>query len=335
MADDTRYAYAVGRVRALEPRLIDRAVVDRLLQEDEAGLLHWARESPEYAAAFEGVQRPTDFLVGLERRLDGTLGLLQRIAPEPELIETFRLRYDYQNLRILFKARTLDRDPEPAFSRLGTIAPERLAEIVKDEAWLWLPEPLREAWREAEGAAARGATLPVLGALFDNALWRHRLAVVAAHGDEVLDQLYRGTITLHNIVTFIRVKDGAAAREDFDALLLDGGLLERSFFRRHYDEPVQLFLDSLGRTDFARHVLIRGVDALPAERQHWRLDLARDNWNLFFLSHRKTDCFSIAPLAHYYVQMRSEGKLLRTLWLAARAGWDRATTRERLRSIYA
>ena len=119
--------------------------------------------------------------------------------------------------------------------------------------WLWIPETMREAWRTATALLGRDEPLLVASAAFDNAQWRHRLDIVRAYDEPLLEELYREAITLHNIVTFVRVKDGAAPREHFDALLIDGGMLERSFFRRRYDEPVQLFLDSLSHTQPSLH----------------------------------------------------------------------------------
>ncbi len=332
MADDVQYAYAVSRVRALEPRLVDRAQADRLLGEPPEGLLRWAKES-EYATAFADVDDVARFPDGLHRHLGETFALLDRIAPEPELFAAFRLRYDYFNLKALFKARVLELEP-PRLNDLGTVPPDRLREIVADGTWIWLPEEMRAAWRHAERVQSRDASLRVIGAQFENARWRHSLAVARRHGDARLEEFFQQVITVHNIATFLRVKDGAAPREEFDALLLDEGRLDRYFFRRHYDEPVQLFLDSLGRTDYAHHILTRGVEALPDTRAYWRLDIARDNYWLYFLAQTRGDVFGIGPLVYYLVRKKAEGKLLRTLWLAARAGWERNVVRERLRSIY-
>lgn len=333
MVDPTRYAYAVSRVRALETRLIDRALVDRLLGESPEGLLRWAKES-EYAAAFADVEKVAAFPAGLTRHLADTFTLLERIAPVPELIRAFRLRYDYYNLKALFKAQVLE-TPPPALPEMGTIPAARLAEVVHDEAWLWLPTPMRDAWRHAAEVHARGAALRVVGAQFDNARWSHSVAVARAHGDALLEEFFQQVITVHNIATFIRVKDGGAPREEFEALLLDEGRLDRHFFRRRFDEPVQLFLDALGRTDYARHMLTRGVEALPETRTYWRLDIARDNYWLHFLAQWRGEPFSIGPLVYYLLRKKAESKLLRMLWLAARAGWDRAMVRDRLRSVYA
>lgn len=334
MASDTRYAYAVGRVRGLEPQLIDRALVDRLLGESPDGLLRWAKES-DYASAFATVDVAAEFMHGLDRHLAETFAMLERIAPAPDLIRVFRLRYDYFNLGVLFKAHTLEVETPVALSELGTVPPDRLREIVHDQTWLWLAEPLRETWRTAEALAGRGASLRVIGAAFDQGRWRHSLAVAREHDDAQLEEFFQQVITVHNICTFLRVHDGAAPREEFDALLLDEGRLDRHFFRRHYDEPVQLFLDSLGRTDYARHMLTRGVEALPETRAYWHLNVARENYWLYYLARIGADNFGIGPLVYYLLRKKAEGTLLQLLWLAARAGWDRATVRERLRSVYA
>jgi len=332
MADD-RYAYAVARVKVLETRLIDRATVDRLMGETPQGLFEWARES-EYAEAFADVASPLEFPVGLHRHISAVFDLLEKIIPKPEVIHAFRLRYDYHNLRALFKANVLGREAAPALSDLGTIPPDRLANLLRDEMWLWIPDRMRDAWRTAHATLDRGGSLRLANAGFDNARWQHRLALAEQCKEPFLDKMFREAITMHNIITFIRVKDGAANREDIDDLLLDGSVLGRSFFRRHYDEPVQLFLDSLAHTDYARHIMTRATAALSEERAYWRLDVARDNYFVFSVQAHAHDPFGVGPIVHYLVRKKAEGKLLYSLWLAAKAGWHRATMQDRLRSAY-
>jgi V/A-type H+-transporting ATPase subunit C len=106
MADDTRYAYAVARVRGMETRLLDRQWIERLLSETPAGVLKALGDSA-YQDALAGVARPEDVEQGLEKALAETLQTIARVSPEPELIDLFRLRWDVRNLKSLIKASVL------------------------------------------------------------------------------------------------------------------------------------------------------------------------------------------------------------------------------------
>ena len=56
MADDTRYAYAVARVRGMETRLLDRQWIERLLGETAEGALKALSDSA-YQDALERFAR--------------------------------------------------------------------------------------------------------------------------------------------------------------------------------------------------------------------------------------------------------------------------------------
>ena len=106
MADDTRYAYAVARVRGMETRLLDRQWIERLLAETADGAVKALSDSV-YQDAMVDIERPEDIEAGLERALAETLGTVSGISPEPELIDLFRIRWDFRNLKSIVKASVL------------------------------------------------------------------------------------------------------------------------------------------------------------------------------------------------------------------------------------
>jgi len=90
----------------METRLLDRQWIERLLSESPAGVLKALGDSA-YQDALAGVARPEDVEQGLEKALAETLQTIARVSPEPGLIDVFRLRWDFRNLKSLIKASVL------------------------------------------------------------------------------------------------------------------------------------------------------------------------------------------------------------------------------------
>ena len=157
MADDTRYAYAVARIRGMETRLLDHQWIERLLAEDANGALKVLADSA-FQEAVADVGRPEDIEDGLVRSLAETLLTVSALSPEPELIDLFRLRWDFRNLNSLVKASLLKLSDEDMgaggegiglVDGTGTVDLTVLRKAVADSDYVSLPNVLADAARAA------------------------------------------------------------------------------------------------------------------------------------------------------------------------------------------
>lgn len=89
------YAYAVGRVRAIEAHLLDENKIIRMsdAKDYEAAFLV-LRESPFYSALIERLEHPFDFEKLLELDLESSRDLVNKLAPENRLIQAIWKKYD-------------------------------------------------------------------------------------------------------------------------------------------------------------------------------------------------------------------------------------------------
>ncbi len=130
MGYDGRFAYVVGRVRALENRMIDQTRFNRMI--DAEGPLELMRILGETEYSLARDLGPEHY----ERIIDGELArvhaLIEGISPDPVLTGVFRARHDYHNMKVCLKARFAQRDRGNTASELsGITALGRL-----DPAWV-------------------------------------------------------------------------------------------------------------------------------------------------------------------------------------------------------
>jgi len=332
MADDMRYAYAVARVRGMETRLLDRQWIERLLSETPAGVLKALGDSA-YQGALAGVARPEDIEPGLEKAFAETLETIARVSPEPELIDLFRLRWDFRNLKSLIKASVLkmadgDIGLAPA---VGAVGIEVLRKAVEERSFTMLPAVLADAARAALDAYRDTSELAAIDRVCDAALWAHSLATARAKGSDLLTAYLRTEIDLANVKTFMRMKDAGRDATDLAQTLLAGGTLDLSFFRGLLGEP----MDALARAlEFGSYSDLTPIFREWSSEKAYSLERACDNVLLKTLESAKMVAYGIQPLIAYILRRQIEIKLVRTAVIAKLDGLARGDVEERLRTIH-
>ncbi len=138
---DTEFAYGVAKVKALLAAGLDKAFLKRTQE----------AESLETALSLlrdKGYQGDNAEEM-LEHEMEKTYDFLTEISPSKEAISIFRLRRDYQNVKLLLKADALGRDASKLLRRGGNYHPEFLQKALAEKDFSTLGE-LGEIAREAE-----------------------------------------------------------------------------------------------------------------------------------------------------------------------------------------
>ena len=332
MADDTRYAYAVARVRGLETRLLDHQWIERLLGESAEGAVKVLSDSA-YQAAFADVERPEDIESGLERAMAETLDVLAAIAPEPELIDVFRIRWDVRNAKALLKASLLGVENERigVVDGIGTLELGDMRSAIADRDYAMLPEYLTEALRDAEQAYRDRGELVAIDEVLDRALWERTLSVARQSSQAFLVGFFRAEIDLSNLRTFVRMKDAGAERAELLRALIPGGRLDAAFFEGLLGEP----FDALARRlEYGPYPSLAEVLRDWSPERTAQLELLCDDALLAEVESARTTAYGIEPLVAYLVARMLEIKLIRAAVTAKLAGLERPAIESRMRKIH-
>lgn len=287
-----------------------------------------------FAESVAGIQNPGEIGRALIVELRKTYDLLHHIAPEKELIDLFRRRYDFHNLKALLKAKATGAPPNGSLMNLGTYDTEKLAAAVTDEAYRFVPEYIRQTALDAVAEYERTERLFAVSYVCDRSMWSHLLSKALQFGNRLVIDLFREYIDLANVKAFIRIKEFAEDRELLERYHIPGGSYPLSFFIRYMDEQLSLFLSHLEKTDAKRHVLSEGLRMWPEDKSFWRLEAATDNFILHRFYQMRMKLFSIAPLLYYLLRKESDAKLIRTILKCKMIGMERKEIEERVRFLY-
>lgn len=95
--DSSRYAYATGRIRALEVKLIGASRLSRYLEAKSA-------EDIGRMLLENGYPASADPEISLNMELEATYALIRSLSPDPQMIDTLLLARDFHNLKVMLKA---------------------------------------------------------------------------------------------------------------------------------------------------------------------------------------------------------------------------------------
>ncbi|MGQ9778522.1 MAG: V-type ATPase subunit [Bacillota bacterium] len=315
------YGFAVGRIRVLETRLLDRAKLERLAEAaDLAEALAQLGET-EYGPLVAAGLAPTEIAAAELARVRDLVLRLAEGAPE---VDFLLWRWDLQNLKVLLRGE-VDR---VGLNRLGRYRPEEISTwFAKNDPAL--PAFFAEARRSGQEVLARTGDPQMMDAVLDrlyydygSKFWPGRSELLAAY--------WTARIDLFNLKSFVRAKKLGLAPERLRQLLLPGGRVAVEVFLAHladgWDEVAAWWVN----TPYSAILAAGGDPAdLPA------LERAVDNFLLERIKPAKAVPLGLEPVLGYYLAKEHETRLVNLILAAKAARVSPARLKERLRHVYA
>lgn len=333
MATDARYAYAVGRIRAVESRLLDRT---RLARMAEAGTPEEAFRviveagyglSPADPANYNEYER----LLGEE--LDKAYSLIDDISPLKEVVGLFLIKNDYHNLKVILKAEVSAYPGELPVMSQSTIPFDRLKTAVSERKLSGLHPLMSQAVNEALDLYNRTGDPQSLELSVDRACYLHMAQLAEAAGNSFISGLAAAYADLANIKTFLRAKKLGKPKDFLKRALVPAGKLEGRLLEI-YDQPLETALAALKNTSYGK-VGEEGIAAVRDGYSLTRFERLSDDYITAYAAKGRYTAFGPEPLAAYLIAKQTEIRNVRIIMVGKINGMSVETIRERLREIYA
>lgn len=331
--NETTYAYAVGRIRALETRLLDRNKLERMVEAASAQEALKVLSETDYAGLVAELESVHDFEKILQQEIKKVFLLLQQISPQPFLTNLMSLKYDVHNLKVLLKAKFLEETDTEILFPVGTVPLDKLRAIVAEEDFRDLPGTLRQAAEQIIEEFAVSGDPQIIDLFLDRAYYEMLLAAARQERSAFLEGLFVREVDLANIKTFLRVKRMRRNKEFFKKAFLPGGRLTADLFINLLEEPLEFFADRLAMSDYAT-VVGEGVREWLEKGSITRLEKLSDDFILEYLQQGKRMPFGLEPLIGYIYAKETEIKNVRLILVGKINGLPIEAIRERLRNVY-
>ena len=224
--EDTRYGYAVARVRAMEAKLLDDYFFSRLDSESPAGALRLLTDTV-YGPSFSTLENVNEFEAAFEQHLGEILDELQKMIEEPEIISVLRLQYDFHNLKPSFLAfiRRSELDPGQ-LSALGNLPAELLRTCIERNDEAPLSEFFGDVWEESSQIwhqQVEQSPLTGLNEYWDSAYWKRVSTQSHTTGNDFLRKYIQTRIDWENLERIVRKKILEEHELEIEYEVVDGG----------------------------------------------------------------------------------------------------------------
>lgn len=326
---DTDYLALSVRVHAMEGTLLSKERLERLLDAPDREEL--VKLLSQYGF---GDSLPTD-----PAALDAVLSLrwarvtegLADGLPDPRLLEVFKVRYDYHNIKTILKATLSGRSAEGLLMEGGRVPPATLTAAAQGQD-VSLPRPLEQALQEGLEVLSSTGDPQRLDFFLDKAYFSEMATLAKETGSRYLEGYVALMVDTANLRCLVRALRMKKSPEFLKGVLFEGGRVSHSGIlsvaANGGDRLTELYAPTV-LADAAQlgAAALSGGGLTGFER-------ACDNALTRYLGEAKYIPFGEAPVIGFLAALESELVNLRILLAGRQAGLGKDVIRERLRESY-
>lgn len=227
---DTDYLFLTTMLRARESKMLTDERLARLLDAqdfDEAAKLI----SESGYADLSGKTMPAIDAVLNEHRAE-TFHELERFQQAVMLLNVFRFKYDYHNVKVLVKAMRANTDGSPLLSDAGRVPPQKLIEAFITGDRLSLPKAMADAISKAVGILSRTFDPQLSDIEVDRHYYEELSELAKQIGNDFITSYVRLLIDNANLRTVVRTLRMRKDQSFIQNFLIEGGTYRTDLFSK-------------------------------------------------------------------------------------------------------
>ena len=323
--ENQEYAYAVGRIRALEVSLIDKQRFERLLK---AGVEEMGRilVDTDYSHSLSELLNPSTFENALQNEKQRILGLIDSLVFEEDVREFLHLEFDYFNARVLLKGKIFDRDVSDFLVPFGNLDIDDMKQVFDSEEYEKLPKNIVKAIQNAISSYYHYKEPRMIDFTFDRAFIEH---MNMSGYPPFLQDYYRLLTDLTNFRSLLRWKVMELDRSRFRDVLLPGGFIPEGIFLDLIGEPVEQIPGVFSRWIYYP-VFLEGTKYLNTNHSFIRYEAMVEKLLSTYIDKTRYLVFGVEPVIAYYLRKMKEIKNMRIILVGKFNGVEEEILAERL-----
>ncbi|MBQ2061702.1 MAG: V-type ATPase subunit [Oscillospiraceae bacterium] len=323
---DTDYLFLSARIRSLERNLLSKPRTERMLQAETPA--ECAQVLTELGYPPFDPQSEAGLNQALSQVRADLFADLARFMPDPALLDVFKLKYDYHNIKALIKGQGAD--VSALLVDAGRIrAAELAAKYQQTGNWDFLSEPMKSAARESVRVLAETGDPQRSDFVLDKAYFAEMLALAKSSGCDFLVDYVRTQIDAANLRSAVRTTRMHRAATFLQQVLFEGGTVSVERILADISNGVA----QLYRPTPLREAAVLGDEAV-AGGSLTAFEKACDNAVLAKAGEARSVPFGPEVAIGYVAARENEFTAARIIMAGRLAGLDGDTIRERLRDCY-
>ena len=319
---DTDYLFLASRVRALERKLLTAPRIEQLLTAGDVAACSQLLSELGY----EPIHDEASLQASLKQQREAVFSDIARFMPEPELLDVFRLKYDYHNIKTLLK----DRSGGRLLMDAGCIsAADMERQYAESGNWQFLPKEMADAAKEAADVLAETGNPQRSDFILDRAYFAQLRSLAQESRCAYLQEYIRAMIDAANLRSLVRTERLHADPGFLRQVLFDGGSVSVDTIVAHAGNgPAALYRATPFRAAAeAGEEAVKGGSLTAFER-------ACDNAVLLAAGKTRSIPFGVEVVLGYLAAKEAEWTAVRIIMSGRMAGMTADAIRERLRDQY-
>lgn len=265
----------------------------------------------------------------LAKRLDDEIADIAKLAPQKELIDIFRIKYDYHNLKVLVKSE--DEADHRLLVNSGRVSPEVMIRAFEEDDFASFPEIMERAAKSARSVLARSQNPQLSDFEIDRAYFEELSLLASSCGNDFIQGYIKLLIDSANLRTAVRAVRMGKDTEFLSQVLVEGGNISAESIAEHAVEDRDRFAALYERTVLEKSAKL-GVSAMDGGAMT-EFELAVDNEVFGYLKEAAMLPFGAGVVAKYIANFETSITALRMILTGRSSGLEPEIIRERLRDI--
>ena len=316
------FLHITGRIRSLERGLLGRERLERMIEAktDEEALK--VLQDCGYQEALNAEPDLESALSRYRRELFESFG---QAIPVPAVLDVFRLKYDFHNIKTAIKAAARDYDASRLYIDAGTIPVKRLLAAIPDGRGPEIPEDIGAAIAEASETLARTGDPQMADFDLDRAMFAKQAKIALETGSEFLGGYVKLCADASNLRSLCRARRLGRGRDLLRFALTDeGSTAKEKLLDAGQEDLPGLFPGALSAA----------ASAAANGEEMSAVDRLCDDALMGYIRDAKRVIYGEAPVIAYIAARESEMMQIRIIMAGRASHLSPDRIRERVRSTY-
>lgn len=319
------YMYAGTRAKTLERGLLTETQLELLTSAksaDEAQKVLY----DTYLAGYLSKTGDKSVSDALDESVVEAKEVLSSIAPDPNLLNILWVKYDFHNLKTIYKGKKAELEDEAILSNCfntGTVSPERLLKAFSDNKLHQISGYLKDAAHDAETAKR----ILEIDLFINRHYFKAIQAIAAESNDAFVSKFVTTLIDLFNLKAALRAEaiDGIEVRD----VLAHGG--SYTLTELEQKENVFKLLARFG----GEKLWTEAIEHFNNTGKYNRLEKIADEYISDFIKEESLSVFTSASLFSYFQAQKNNAQIIGAILVAKEAGMEEKELRTILRRLHA
>lgn len=332
MIKDIDYKAINTLIRTYELKLLQKDDFERLLKADDLKATLDTLKATDYEFDQEELLQTKQFNEMLMAHLADVYREMYEVAPQPQLLDLFTLRYTYHNLKVLLKDLFLESNREDLLIPIGSLSVDQLKTLVSsgksDNAHPLMVEAVRLTKEDFE----ERQLIEAVTVYMDTYYLRHLRAISDDLQNEDISAITDTLIDLYNLTTLVRSLNQGKPRSHLHALLSSSGTVSKQDL---IDDSINGAVSVLKKY-YSSKVYGSKLEVVIEDNKinTLKLDKIMDELISEIVSEGIYQAFGPMPLLGYIYAKETEITNLRLVLVGKDNQIDETILRERMRTIY-